>query len=162
MCEHCGCRGVEPLAELMDEHLALLDLGGDVRRHLVAGDRAAALAGLEVVGRLLDRHVGREERGVFTALKDQGDFIEAVEELEAEHLSFDEQLAALDPDDADFGDRVMELLEELSLHIAKENLGIFPVAVVTLGARGWETVGKAHDEEPSFLSEGTGAVGPRA
>ena len=151
MCEHCGCRGVEPLAELMDEHLALLDLGGDVRRHLVAGDRAAALAGLEVVGRLLDRHVGREERGVFTALKDQGDFVEAVEELEAEHLSFDEQLAALDPDDADFGDRVMELLEELSLHIAKENLGIFPVAVVTLGARGWETVGKAHDEEPSFL-----------
>ena len=161
MCEHCGCRGVEPLAELMDEHLALLDLGGDVRRHLVAGDREAALAGLEVVGRLLDRHVGREERGVFTALKDQGDFVEAVEELEAEHLSFDEQLASLDPDAADFGDRVMELLEELSLHIAKENLGIFPVAVVTLGATGWETVGKAHDEEPSFLSEGA-AAGPSA
>jgi hypothetical protein len=148
----------------MDEHLALLDLGGDVRRHLVAGDRAAALAGLEVVGRLLDRHVGREERGVFTALKEQGDFVDAVVELEAEHVSFDAQLAqlaALDVDAADFGDRVMELLEELSLHIAKENLGIFPVAVVTLGARGWETVGKAHDEEPSFLAEGAG-TGPAA
>ncbi len=157
MCEHCGCRGVEPLAELMDEHLALLDLGGDVRRHLVAGDRAAALASLEVVGRLLDRHVGREERGVFTALKDQGDFVEAVEELEAEHLSFDEQLAALDPDDPDFGDRVLALLEELSLHIAKENLGIFPVAVVTLGATGWETVGRAHEAEPSFLTDGAPA-----
>ncbi len=155
MCEHCGCRGVEPLAELMDEHLKLLELGGDVRRHLVAGDNPAAFAGLEVVGRLLDRHVGREERGVFTALKDQGDFTDAVEELEAEHLSFDRQLASLDPASADFGDRVMELLEELSLHIAKENLGIFPVAVVTLGARGWETVGKAHEEEPSFLAEGS-------
>jgi hemerythrin-like domain-containing protein len=155
MCEHCGCRGVEPLAELMDEHLRLLDLGGDVRRHLVAGDTSAAFEALKVVGRLLDRHVGREERGVFTALKEQGDFVEAVEELEAEHVSFDEQLAALDPDSADFGDRVMELLEELSLHIAKENLGIFPVAVVTLGARGWETVGKAHEDEPSFLAEGT-------
>jgi hypothetical protein len=157
MCEHCGCRGVEPLAELMDEHLALLDLGGDVRRHLVAGDRAAALASLEVVGRLLDRHVGREERGVFTALKDQGDFVEAVEELEAEHLSFDEQLSALDPDAPGFGDQVMVLLEELSLHIAKENLGIFPVAVVSLGATGWETVGRAHEAEPSFLADGASA-----
>ena len=157
MCEHCGCRGVEPLAELMDEHLALLDLGGDVRRHLVAGDRAAALASLEVVGRLLDRHVGREERGVFTALKDQGDFVEAVEELEAEHLSFDEQLSELDPDDPGFGDQVLALLEELSLHIAKENLGIFPVAVVTLGATGWETVGRAHEAEPSFLTDSASA-----
>jgi hemerythrin-like domain-containing protein len=141
----------------MDEHLALLDLGGDVRRHRVAGDRAAALAGLEVVGRLLDRHVGREERGVFTALKEQGDFVEAVEELEDEHLSFDAQLAALDPAADDFGDRVLELLEELSLHIAKENLGIFPVAVVTLGASGWETVGRAHEAEPSFLADGASA-----
>ena len=154
MCEHCGCRGVEPIAELMDEHLALLDLGGDVRRHLVAGDRAAAQSGLEVIGRLLDRHVGREELGVFAALKEQGEFVEAVEELEAEHVSFDEQLASLDVAAEDFGERVMELLEELSLHIAKENLGIFPVAVVTLGASGWETVGRAHEDEPSFLAEG--------
>jgi hemerythrin-like domain-containing protein len=157
MCEHCGCRGVEPLAELMDEHLRLLELGGDVRRHLVAGELDAAVEGLKVVGRLLDRHVGREERGVFTALKDQGEFVEAVEELEEEHLSFDARLATLDPAADDFGDRVMELLEELSLHIAKENLGIFPVAVVTLGATGWETVGRAHEEEPSFLADGASA-----
>lgn len=36
MCEHCGCRGVEPIAELMDEHLALLEIAGGVRRHLTA------------------------------------------------------------------------------------------------------------------------------
>jgi hemerythrin-like domain-containing protein len=157
MCEHCGCRGVQPLAELMDEHLRLLELGGDVRRHLVSGDPQAAAAALEVVGRLLDRHVGREERGVFTALKEQGDFVEAVEELEDEHLSFDAELATLDVSADDFGDRVLELLEELSLHIAKENLGIFPVAVVTLGATGWETVGRAHEAEPSFLDDGAPA-----
>jgi hypothetical protein len=151
MCEHCGCRGVEPLAELMDEHLALLEGAGDVRRHLVAGDRVAAAAALRLVGGLLDRHVGREERGVFTALKDQGDFGDAVEELEGEHLTFDRQLADLHPDAPDFGDRVERLLTELSLHIDKENLGIFPVAVVTLGATGWETVGRAHQQEPSFL-----------
>jgi len=146
MCEHCGCRGVEPIAELMDEHLVLLEVSGDVRRHLVAGDRQAAVHSLEHVGRLLDRHVGREERGVFTALKEQGDFTEAVEELEAEHVSFDAQLDALDATAADFHERVQSLLDELSLHIDKENLGIFPVAVVTLGASGWETVGRAHEE----------------
>ena len=46
MCEHCGCRGVEPIAELMDEHFALLDLVGDVRRHLQRGDRMGAMATL--------------------------------------------------------------------------------------------------------------------
>ena len=157
MCEHCGCRGVEPIAELMDEHLALLELSGDVRRHLTHGDRGEAVAVLKVAGEQLARHVGREERGIFTALKDQGDFVEAVEELEAEHLTFDAQLAALDPDAADFEHRVEGLLAELSEHIDKENLGIFPVAVVTLGARGWATVGRAHEAEPSFLADPTPA-----
>ena len=47
MCDHCGCRGVEPIAELMDEHLALLEIAGDLRRHLTAGDRAACAAAVE-------------------------------------------------------------------------------------------------------------------
>jgi hemerythrin-like domain-containing protein len=151
MCEHCGCRGVEPIAELMDEHLALLELAGDVRRHLVAGDRTACMEVVSTLADRLGRHVSREERGVFAALKDQGDFSDAVEELEAEHVSFDGAIAGLDPGAADFDTRVRALLEELSEHIDKENLGIFPVAVVTLGARGWDTVGQAHDAEPTFL-----------
>jgi hypothetical protein len=144
MCEHCGCRGVPPIAELMDEHLALLELSGDVRRCLVAGDRPGAVAVLAEAGRLLDRHVRLEEAGVLAALKEQGDYTEAVEELEAEHVTFDEQLGALDEAAPDFDRRVQLLLDELSEHIDKENLGIFPVAVVTLGAAGWDTVGRAH------------------
>ena len=101
----------------------------------------------------LTRHVGREERGVFAALREQGDFVDAVEELEDEHVTFDAALAGLDADAPDFGRRVHALLDELSEHIDKENLGVFPVAVVTLGARGWETVGAAHDAEPSFLAD---------
>jgi hemerythrin-like domain-containing protein len=155
MCEHCGCRGVEPIAELMDEHLALLEESAAVRRHLVAGDRPAAAEALRRAGDLLDRHVRREEAGVFTALKEQGDFVDAVEELEDEHDTFDARLAALDPAAVDFAERVEVLLAELAEHIDKENLGIFPVAVVTLGAQGWETVGRAHEHEPSFLSDST-------
>lgn len=146
MCEHCGCRGVEPIAELMDEHLALLDLGGQVRRSLAVDDRDGALAALSELGRQLTRHARREEAGVFAALKHQGEFVDDVLALEEEHTGFDDILSTVDASAADFGDRVEHLLVDLSEHIDRENLGIFPVAVVTLGATGWEIVGRAHSD----------------
>ena len=155
MCEHCGCRGVQPLAELMDEHLALLELGGGARRCLAGNDRHGARTALTELAGLLGTHVRREEAGVFTALKDQGDFEDEVLALEREHLDFDAALAGLDGDGPGFEQRVEALLADLSEHIDKENLGIFPVAVVTLGATGWETVGRAH----ALTSGGVVAVG---
>ncbi|MBI2243986.1 MAG: hemerythrin domain-containing protein [Nocardioides sp.] len=146
MCEHCGCRGVEPIAQLMDEHLALLDLGGEIRRHLDRGDRRGAWQLLGQLAHDLGHHVDREERGLFRAMKDQGDFGDAVGELEGEHADFDELLSELGLDDADLETRVDDLLTELSTHIDKENLGLFPVAVVTLGAEGWNTVAGVHEE----------------
>ncbi|MEQ7125668.1 hemerythrin domain-containing protein [Actinopolymorpha sp. B11F2] len=147
MCEYCGCRQIEPIAELMDEHLGLLELSGDIRRSLIMTDYDAAVETLREFSRMLEIHVRREERGVFTALKDQGEFAEAVRELEQEHASFDQSLAALDPSAADFDAVVNHLLNELSDHIDKENLGIFPVAVVSLGASGWDTVTRAHERD---------------
>jgi len=144
MCEHCGCRGTEPIAELMDEHFVLLDLAGEVRRHLERDDRTGAAATLERLGDLLLRHVSREERGVFAALKEQGDFASAIEDLEAEHLTFDIQLDEIDPGSPTFAQEVSAMMDDLVTHIDKENLGVFPVAVVTLGARGWATVEAAH------------------
>ena len=43
------------------------------------------------------------------------------------------------------------LLDDLGDHVEREDLGIFPVSVVTLGAAGWQTVDRAHAESPSFL-----------
>ena len=157
MCEHCGCRGVEPIAELMDEHLALLDLGGSVRRALGSGDRRTAVEHLTVLARYLDRHVRREEDGIFTALRNQDEFVEEVEQLEAEHQTFDEAVAGLDPEADDFEGKVSWLLHELDEHVERENLGIFPVSVVTLGATGWETVNRAHEAAPSFLRDAASA-----
>ena len=151
MCEHCGCRGNEAIAELMDEHFVLMDLADQVRRHLQREDRAGAVTTVEKLGGLLLRHVAREERGVFAALKDQGDFADAVEELEAEHLTFDIQLDELDPESPTFADEVRAMLDDLVTHIDKENLGVFPVAVVTLGARGWAIVDAAREAETSPL-----------
>src|SRR3954453_17101718 len=99
MCEHCGCRQVEPIAELMDEHFVLLDLGGRVRRALANGDRTTAWRLLADLARELGHHVRKEEAGVFLAMKEQGDFRESVEQLEGEHLDFDEALSELGPHD---------------------------------------------------------------
>jgi hemerythrin-like domain-containing protein len=135
---------VEPIADLMDEHFSLLELSGDIDRDLAVGDRRAAEIGLLELERRLTEHVDREERGIFAALKAQGDFLDAVVGLEAEHVAFDAELEDLSPGAAGFEERVGRLLRELSDHIDKENLGVFPVAVTTLGASGWDIVSRAH------------------
>lgn len=152
MCEYCGCRQVEPLAELMDEHVALLDLAGDVRHCLSRGDNADANARLQRLAGHLDRHVRREEAGVFTALRASGEYLDEVADLEAEHVDLDRRLEALDPSAADFADRVEQLIRELTEHVEREDLGIFPVSVVTIDAAGWETVTRAHEAQPTFLT----------
>ncbi|QIX25711.1 hemerythrin domain-containing protein [Nocardioides sp. JQ2195] len=135
----------------MDEHYALLDDAHEVRRALGAGDRAGASRLMERLVAHLDVHVRREERGIFTAMRSQGEFVEEVQQLEGEHRSLDAAIGGLDPEDPGFDDVVSELFRELSEHIDRENLGIFPVSVVTLGASGWELVQQARDELPSFL-----------
>ncbi|GAA1914837.1 hemerythrin domain-containing protein [Nocardioides marmoribigeumensis] len=155
MCAHCGCHDVPAIRELVDEHDALQEQAYAVRRALAAGDHRAAAGLLGPFVAHLEHHVAREEDGVFTALRDQGDFVEEVEALEGEHLSFAEALERLgSPDDEGFAGRVRTLLESLDVHIEREDVGIFPVSVVTLGATGWETVGRAHARRPSFLADG--------
>lgn len=155
MCEHCGCRQVPPIAELMDEHTALLDEAVSVRKALSESDPARALELLRVLVDHLQRHVRREEHGVFPALRATGEFVEEVDELESEHRSFDAMLAELDAGAPDFAGRVTDLLHVLDVHVQRENLGIFPVSIVTLGAEGWDLVSQAHDETPTFLKDGS-------
>jgi len=151
MCEYCGCREVEPIGELMDEHSALMDEAHQVRQALGHGDQLLAMATLTRLVGHLARHVRREEAGVFSALRDKGEFLDELTELEAEHRHFDQMVSALVPSDPDFVDAVTRLLDDLGEHVEREDLGIFPVAVVTLGARGWGVVDRAGVESPSFL-----------
>ena len=151
MCEHCGCRGIEPIAELMDEHYALLDEAHEIRKAMANGDRETARTRLQRLVRHLDTHVRREEEGIFTALREQDEYVEEVELLEKEHAGFDAAIAALDPASLDFERAVSDLFVELDTHVERENLGIFPVSVVTLGAHGWELVEQAREDHPTFL-----------
>jgi hemerythrin-like domain-containing protein len=159
VCEYCGCRQVEPIADLMDEHLRLLEIVGDLRRALAAGDRAEAATRRAELVDLLARHTAREEAGVFTALRLQGEYVDEIDVLEGEHSSLDAAVAAIDLDAADAVTELDRFVADLTDHIDKENLGIFPVAVVTLGATGWEVVERAH-ERSNTPTRSTVRTGP--
>lgn len=151
MCDYCGCNGVEPIRELMDEHEALMDEADRVREALSIGDHALAAVRIGHLAGHLDRHVRREEAGVFTALRDKGEFLDELSELETEHRQFDESIASLDAGASDFASVVTSMLDDLGEHVEREDLGIFPVSVVTLGADGWKVVDRARAESPTFL-----------
>ena len=140
-----------PIAELMDEHTALLDEAYEVRKALGERDPARAMDLLRTLVGHLDRHVHREETGIFPALRDTGELLDEVDALEGEHRDLDAALDGLDPGAPDFAQRVTDLLHSLDLHVQRENLGVFPVAIVTLGAEGWDTIDAAHAETPTFL-----------
>jgi hemerythrin-like domain-containing protein len=151
VCDYCGCNGVEPIRELMDEHEALVEEAHGVRQALTDGDQPLAMSRLSSLAGHLTRHVRREEAGVFSALRDKGEFLDELSELEAEHREFDATIADLDVGNPDFAGRVQSLLDGLGEHVEREDLGIFPVSVVTLGAAGWLAVDTARAESPSFL-----------
>lgn len=152
MCGHCGCHQVDAIAELDAEHTALVDEGAALRTALAAGDHDAARLLLARLVEHLGGHVRREEDGIFTALREDGEFAAEVDALEGEHRDLDAVVAALDPGAVGFESAVHRLLADLEQHIEREDLGIFPVAVVTLGADGWDLVDRAHAATPTFLT----------
>jgi hemerythrin-like domain-containing protein len=137
----------------MDEHTALVDQATGVRQALSRGEPAVAMSRLTGLVAHLDRHVRREEDGVFQALRGAGEFVDEVEELESEHRDFAATIAGLDAGAAGFAATVTRLLDDLDQHVEREDLGIFPVSVVTLGANGWAIVDQAHTSSPSFLHD---------
>jgi hemerythrin-like domain-containing protein len=153
MCDYCGCRETPLVKELMTEHRYLQDEVDHIRRALAAGDRNGVGTRLKELLAHLERHVSREERGIFTALRRQGDYVDEVADLEGEHRWLDEAASGLDPQSPELTDALSRLFDALEAHIQREDLGIFPVSVVTLGADGWDVVQRAHDDDPSFLEE---------
>ena len=135
----------------MDEHTALVDQASHVRHDLGAGEPVAAMDRLTALVANLDRHMRREEAGIFEAIRRSGEFVDEVDALEGEHRDFAAAIAGLDVDAADFTTRVTGLLDDLEVHVEREDLGIFPVSVVTLGVSGWQIVDDAQASSPSFL-----------
>jgi hypothetical protein len=136
----------------MDEHTALIDQAYGVRQAL-ASDAAAAMSRLADVVPRLQRHVRREEEGILRALRDTGEFLDEIDALEGEHGDLEKAIATLDPRAPGLPAAITHLLDDLDAHIAREDYGIFPVSVVTLGAAGWTIVDETHAAQPSFLHD---------
>ena len=137
MCEYCGCQAVTAIGELTREHDLVVNLIGAVRAAHRAGDvgRMAELA--RQIAAVLGPHTAVEERGLFPALA--ADFPEQIAALEAEHRHVEAVLAEA-PGDPSWPRRLLDTLELLREHILKEQDGVFPAALATLGTADWEEV----------------------
>jgi hemerythrin HHE cation binding domain-containing protein len=143
MCEYCGCQSLTAIDELTREHDHVVNLIGEVRAARAAGDtpRMAAAAGR--IAAVLGPHTVVEEDGLFPALAD--DFPDHVAALKAEHRRIEGVLAEAGTADArtadaQWPDRLIEVLEVLREHILKEQDGVFPAALTTLRGPDWEAV----------------------
>jgi hypothetical protein len=161
MCSYCGCEGVPAIADLKAEHESLVDQASHVRAALTSDDPASTMRLLTRLVGHLTSHVGREEDGIFRALRESGEYGEEVEALEGEHRDLELAIAGLDVTSPAFAGRVTRLLDDLDVHVQREELGIFPASVVTLGVTGWNLVDEAHLRTPSFLLDVGGVTDPR-
>jgi hemerythrin-like domain-containing protein len=138
VCNYCGCRDFPLIACLTDEHEAIADAAGRLRRAITHGE-AKPLAALDVLLTLLIPHTSTEESGLFVELRAEGSLTEAVDKLCAEHDDIHGVLTAVDRAAPDWR-AVLAALDRLHRHIDNEEHGLFPAAVIALPIDAWDRV----------------------
>lgn len=146
MCSYCGCRALEPIARLTDEHEQIQNLCGEVRRSVDRGDHAAAV---DLTGRLRERlrvHDAVEELSLYPAMARHPEYADKVGTLFDEHDDMDCVLDAALSTAASSGASsvdwrpVLATFEVLVEHIQHEENGVFPAAAIALDPDDWEQV----------------------
>lgn len=144
MCNYCGCRALEPIATLTQEHVQILGLSADIRRAVGRGDHAVAAGLLGALNDVLEVHDAVEELSLYPAMARFAELSEKVGTLFDEHDDVDRVVQAAltaanvtGPASADWAD-VMRALEMLAEHIDHEEHGVFPAAAVSLDPADWE------------------------
>lgn len=141
VCEYCGCHQNPYIADLMDQHDQLAALGDSAVRAFRQGDAAAAATDLTAFTTLLKAHNDVEERGMFAAMRELGEFVELTEELATEHTEMHARLAEFGSTPA-IND-LETLLADLADHVEKENRGVFPFAYTAFSTAEWGVVDQA-------------------
>jgi hemerythrin-like domain-containing protein len=141
VCEYCGCQALAPISELTREHDLVLSLVCEVRvaRDQGDGPRMAELASR--IAAVLGPHTEVEELGLFPPLA--AEFPDQIAILEAEHQQIAAVLGEASPslpEDPAWPDRLAAALTILRAHIHKEQDGVFPAALASLGTADWETM----------------------
>jgi len=138
MCNYCGCRDFPLIARLTEEHEAIAETAGRLRRAVTHG-QGDPLAALDELLGLLMPHTGTEETGLFVELRAEGSLTEAVDKLCAEHDDIHGALTTVDRTAPDWP-AVLAALDRLHRHIDNEEHGLFPAAVITLPIEAWDRV----------------------
>jgi hemerythrin-like domain-containing protein len=141
VCDYCGCQALGAIAALTAEHDAVVNLSGEARRAEETGDLELAADRARAIAAVLAPHTVVEETALFPAMaEDYGDHVEGLlEEHRIIELVLSES-AQVTPIDPTWPDRLKHTLWVLREHILKEEDGVFPAALATLGAREWELI----------------------
>lgn len=153
MCEYCGCQVLATIDELTREHDLVVNLMGEVRAAHAGADlvRMAELA--RAIALVLGPHTEVEEHGLFPALT--ADFPDHIADLTAEHRRVEEVLgeaSAGTPADPAWPARLVQALALLREHIFKEQDGVFPAALTSLGTADWEAAEAVRSRVGTLLS----------
>ena len=138
MCNYCGCRAFPLIARLTEEHEAIADAAGRLRRAITHGDAEPEPA-LDDLLALLMPHTAAEETGLFAELRAEGSLTEAVDRLCAEHDDIHGVLGAVDRAAPDWP-VILAALDRLHRHIDNEEHGLFPASVIALPIDAWDRV----------------------
>lgn len=154
MCEYCGCGALDAIAELTAEHDAVVNLSGQARRAVHAGDLDLAAGHARAIATVLTTHTAVEEGALFPALVEE--FGEHVTALRAEHRLIEGVLAeaaSCTPTDQAWAERLEHALWVLREHILKEQDGVFPAALAELDPDQWDAL----EEVRARVGSGIGA-----
>jgi len=157
VCQNCGCQSVRAVDELTREHDAVLGLVRLAAAAARNGDRAAAALTASQLLELLAPHTAVEEEGLFPAVaREHPGHIQV---LVGEHARIEGVLGDIARGSTGTGwstqlDEVLQLLRE---HIAKEQDGVFPAAVISLSGEDWAVVDAVRARVGSPLTTGAAA-----
>jgi hemerythrin-like domain-containing protein len=141
VCDYCGCQDLPAIAQLTAEHDVLVNLSGQARRALQAGDLETAAERTRAMAAILAPHSTVEEEALFPPMA--AEFGEHVHGLLSEHRLIEGVLlesAQRTPDDPAWPGRLEGALDVLREHILKEQDGLFPAALVALDPAQWDQV----------------------
>lgn len=139
MCHYCGCRQSKLIRDYIDEHERVTNLGFEAMLALDRGERSVAAGMVAEMALLLRSHWAGEENGIFTVMAQADDlYADYIGPLVSEHRALDAFLSSVDLELPEHRDRLRIEMAELTEHISREEDGLFPATLVTLGGVQWD------------------------
>ncbi len=138
MCQYCGCRDIPLLRDYIAEHERSTHLGENALHACERGDFEGARRDLEAMAAELETHWRGEERGLFAVMRREELYAEHIDPLVTEHRELAALLVSLDLTNTADQQRLRTALDDLYVHIRKEEDGIFPASLTALDGEEWD------------------------